>query len=134
MTFPTTTPGTRPRNVAAAVVAAALIALGLGADAARADQPSQSEVIVAKGGIVRFQHNGDILKAKDTRRDSYGVLARLALTREQTLGLALDPSSRGSGQTKNLNVREGRIVYLQMCYQDHRGNNVRCSGFERAVA
>jgi hypothetical protein len=134
MTFPTTTPGTRVRNVAAAVVAAALIALGLGVDAASADRPSQSEVIVTKGGIVRFQHHGDILKAKDTRQDSYGVLARLALSKEQTLGLALDPSSRGKGRSKNLNVREGTIVYLQMCYQDHRGNNVRCSGVERAVA
>jgi hypothetical protein len=132
MTIPTTTPGTRNLT---AMCALALTLFALSVSAASA---GSSDVIRVKGGVAAFQARGDVLKVKDTRRDGLGVQARLFAGKRPGLvlmGVVTDRNGADNGvKRKRLGLRESVQVWLQICYQDHGHNNVRCSRLEPATS
>jgi hypothetical protein len=137
MTIPSTTPGTlgRAQTPIAAIVrrlaviaALTLTVLGLGVPAASAGEPQQ---IRTHGGHAVFDDLGELLVVTDTRRDGLSVMANLTWADGSIT--ATDSGPGGSGETKNVSIREGTVVWLIMCYEVN-GVTVKCSHSQRGVA
>jgi hypothetical protein len=139
MNIPSTTPGMHRRahtmiRRLAAVSAMALTGFGLSVPAASA---GESERIRTKGGILKFEADGDVLRVLDTRRDGYAVRARATWfdPTDNTLQKAFltDPNSKGRSKAKRLPIPEGITVRLKLCYVDNTGP-VSCSKEQDGVA
>lgn len=113
----------------AAVASLALTVFGLSASLASA---SQSQNISTERGAVWFDHNGDRLYAIDTKVDGMGVQAFLTWNRTHSASV-VDRGAHGAPVPKNLDLPEGTILELQMCYFRDSGL-VRCSDPQTAIA
>jgi hypothetical protein len=135
MTIPTTTPGILARArtpilAKTAVTGSLLVALlGLGAGTAYAGQDQQ---IGTKGGLVRFQANGEILAATDTTADGYSVRAELYWAGGRAF-IADFGFQDARERRVNLSIREGTDVKLRMCYI-REARPVHCSRLQQGVA
>lgn len=141
MTVPSTTPGvlTRTRNSVAASVrrvtvvgAVGLAALAVGAPAASA---GKSQTIDTKGGHLEFRDRGEVLLARDDRRDGYSVSAELSLEEQLPLVDVVDgDGANGSPNSTRYPLDEGTNVWVRMCYLQDQWHIVDCSGWQRAEA
>ncbi len=113
----------------AVIGALALTAFGLGASTATA---GESEEISTKRGAVWFNHDGDRLYAIDTNVDGMGVQAFLTWNRTRSASVS-DRGAHGPPKPRNLDIPEGTIVDLQMCYFRNSGL-VKCSKPQSAIA
>jgi len=113
----------------AAISALALTVFGLGASTASA---SQSQNISTERGAVWFNHDGDRLYAIDTKVDGMGVQAFLTWNRTRSASVS-DRGAHGPPKPKNLDIPEGTILELQMCYFRNSGL-VKCSKPQTAIA
>jgi hypothetical protein len=111
----------------AVVIALALTVVGLGASTASA---GQSQDISTKRGAVWFNHNGDRLYAIDTKVDGKGIQALITWAgRSESV---LDGGASGPPKSDNLDLPEGTIIELQMCYFTHSGLD-KCSKPQTAI-
>jgi hypothetical protein len=113
--------------------ALALTALALAPPASADD-----ETISTTGGSVVFQDHGEVISARDGYPDGLGVRANLLVNPYgETGGLhtATDDNGFGGDWVDNdLSVREGTLVWLQLCYTNTIGNEVQCSRWQSARA
>jgi hypothetical protein len=116
-----------PRRLTA-LGAVALTVLAVGAATASAGQP---ENISTDRGAVWFNDRGDRLYAIDTKVDGRGVQA--LLTWSGRSASVLDGGAHGPPKSKNLDIPEGTIVELRMCYFRHSGLG-KCSKPQTAIA
>ena len=141
MTVPSSTPGvlTRARNSVAAGVrrvtmvgAVGLAGLAVGAPAASA---GKSQTIDTKGGYIEFRDRGEVLLAKDDRRDGYSVSAELSLEEQLPLVDVVDgDGANRSPNSKRYPLDEGTNVWVRMCYLQGQWHIVDCSNWQRAQA
>jgi hypothetical protein len=111
----------------AIVSALAVIAFGLGTSTAAA---GQSQDISTDRGAVWFNHDGDRLYAIDTKVDGKGVQALLTWAgRSESV---LDGGASGPPKSENLDLPEGMVVELRMCYFTHSGLG-KCSKPQTAI-
>jgi hypothetical protein len=92
----------------------------------------ESENISTDRGAVWFNHDGDRLYAIDTKVDGMGVQAFLTWNRTHSASV-VDRGAHGPPKPKNLNIAEGTIVDLQLCYFRDSGL-VKCSESQSAIA
>ena len=111
----------------AVVSAVAVTVFGLGTSSAAA---GQSQDISTDRGAVWFNHAGDRLYAIDTKVDGMGVQA--LLTWAGRSASVLDGGASGPPKSDNLDLPEGMIVELKMCYFRHSGL-VKCSKPQTAI-
>jgi hypothetical protein len=111
----------------AIIIALVLTVLGLGASTAGA---GQSQEISTKGGAVWFNHDGDRLYAIDTKVDGKGVQA--VLTWAGQMETVSDRGAHGPPKLNNLDLPEGYVVELQMCYFTNSGLG-KCSKPQKAI-
>jgi hypothetical protein len=123
-----TTPITSLVRRLAALSALALALLGLGASAASA---GQSQDISTERGAVWFNQHGDRLYAIDTKVDGKGVEA--SVTWAGHLKTATDRGAHGPPKLTNLDLPEGTVIELQMCYFTRSGLG-KCSDPQTAIA
>ena len=112
--------------------AVGLAGLAMGAPAALA---GKSQTIDTKGGRVEFRDRGEVLFARDDRRDGYSVSAELSL--EEQLPLVDVVDGDGANNTPNLKrypLDKGTNVWVRMCYLQDQWHIVDCSGWQRAEA
>ena len=112
-----------------------LTVLGLTVPAASA---GEYEDISTKRGAVAFQPRGDTLFAIDNKRDGIGIAATIYWKPDpnsprKLSASVLDGGAGGVAKTKRVNLREGTIVELEMCYFRHSGL-IKCSKLQKAVA
>lgn len=124
-------PARRIAATAALSIAAASTLSWVGAPAASA---SSDERIDVKYGYVKFEAAGEKLTAGDIWGDGYGVRARLGweTSKGPKTAWVIDTSA-GYESTKDLSIREGTTVYLQLCYTRH-GADVKCTRSKAAEA
>ena len=109
-----------------------LTGVAVGAPAALA---GKSQTIDTKGGRVEFRDRGEVLFARDDRRDGYSVSAELSL--EEQLPLVDVVDGDGANNTPNLKrypLDEGTNLWVRMCYLQDQWHIVDCSGWQRAKA
>ncbi len=139
MMIPSTTPLTRARNSVAAIArrlavagAVGLAGLAVGAPAALA---GKSQTIDTKGGHIEFRDRGEVLLARDDRRDGYSVMAELSLVDGLPLYSVVDGD--GANSIPNLGrypLPERTNVLVRMCYLQNQWTIVKCSRWQRAQA
>jgi hypothetical protein len=111
----------------AVVIALALTVVGLGASTAAA---GQSQDISTKRGAVWFNHRGDRLYAIDTKVDGKGIEALITWAgRSESV---MDGGASGPPKAENLDLPEGTVIELQMCYFTHAGLD-KCSKPQTAI-
>jgi hypothetical protein len=135
MSTPRTAPGTRARTpiaTIAAISALALTAFGLSASAASAGSDERIDV---RYGYVRFEAHGDELTAGDIWADHRGVRARLGWEDEdgRPRTATITDTSAGYERSRNLSIKEGTTVYLQLCYT-RGGKDDGCTRVQKAEA
>jgi hypothetical protein len=115
--------------VTAVALAASAAVFGLSAPAASAGEPQQ---IHTDGGSVVFDDLDELVVAKDERADGLSVMANLTWA-DGSVTAVDDSGANGSGETKDVSIREGTEVWLIMCYEVD-GLIVNCSGSQRGMA
>jgi hypothetical protein len=118
----------------AIVGALALTVLGLSVSTASA---GESEKIETKRGAVGFDEYGDEIWADDTRRDGYGIRGHLRWIEGDRVVEAVVLNNFGAGSPVHwvdVEVPEGHIVWLWMCYVNKYNVEVRCGRSQRGEA
>jgi hypothetical protein len=128
-----TTPGMLRRLALVGVLTLAL--LGLTVPAASA---GEFEDISTKRGAVAFQPDGDWIFAIDNKRDGIGIEANIywkptPTSKRKRVASVRDRGAGGVAETKQVDLREGTIVELEMCYFRDSGL-IKCSKLQKAVA
>lgn len=96
-------------------------------DIVRADDVSAQGVtasIRTKRGAAYFYHWGDKLRASDYLRDGYGIRAEAIVGGKKYT--VHNTSGADTGQEIGLDLPEGKVVWLTLCYTDN-GKTVKCS-------
>lgn len=113
----------------AAIGAASLLTVALGAPPAAAAATGEDESIEVNGGYVLFLDEDEILVAADQRPDGYGMRAYLLEVGTSSVTAV----GVGTRRSKDLSIREGSEVWLKACYT-RKGKVVKCSNFQKAWA
>lgn len=112
----------------AVISALALTVFGLGASTATAGEPQD---ISTDRGAVWFNPDGDRLYAIDTKVDGKGVQAWLTWAgRGKSV---MDRGASGPPKLNNLDLEEGLVIELQMCYFTNSGLD-KCSKPQTAIS
>ncbi|WUI02403.1 hypothetical protein OHR68_11560 [Spirillospora sp. NBC_00431] len=117
-------------SVRAAVVSIAMVALVAGATLPA--HAGDNQHISLTGGGVHFTAYGEILHATDSRKDGYCISAELKVG-ELTYGA----HACGDGKVgyHDLDISEGKKVWLRGCYSTQRGTRLHwCSEWQGAIA
>jgi hypothetical protein len=99
---------------------------------ARSSSAGRSQDISTERGAAWFDHDGDRLYAIDTKVDGMGVQAFLTWNRNRSASV-VDRGAHGPPKPKDLDLPEGTIVDLQLCYFRDSGL-VKCSRPQSAIA
>jgi len=113
------------RSVAAAA-AVAMLAAGTPAAVAGVTQSIRTE----RSGAY-FYHYGDELVVSDYMADGLG--ARAYLTWGGNRVTVYTNQGKDTSDERNLDLREGTAVWLQLCWTDN-GQNIRCSQSQKGIA
>lgn len=113
--------------------AAAVAALS-SPQALAADATGTNEKISTKKAAASFHHKGDITRVKDKAKDGLGARAYIQFKYKGSWYTGWT-SAAGKGKTNslNLNIPEGRKVYLTLCYTN-KGKDTTCSKPQAAHA
>jgi hypothetical protein len=117
----------------AAAAAVAAIAAGSPAAVAAPDHQTYgvTQSIRTERSGTYFYHWGDELVVSDYMADGLG--ARAYLTWGGNRVTVYTNRGKDTSDRRNLNLREGTAVWLQLCWTDD-GENIRCSQAQKGIA
>lgn len=115
-------------RLAAVMVTAVALTFGVGATSANAGE--WESISTARAGAI-FWPAGDYLEVYDYKADGLGARAYLSWGYGHQVSVSVNNTDYM--RSKKLNLREGTVVWLRLCYTKH-GHNVQCSRAQKAVA